>query len=129
MKKDKAQAQKKIRKKKKTEGGEKWVVYELPKERSAVAGRHSLICYYSHQASGTTTLALCMRVCVFARAASLIGILVAGWGKAESPWRPGTKEESGGDRKLRNKKTSNHRRGREEGVEENKGKTGEEFEG
>ena len=42
-------------------GGEWWVVYELPKDRSAVAGRHSLISHYSHQASGTATLVLCVR--------------------------------------------------------------------
>lgn len=69
-----------------------------------MAGRHSLICHYSHQASGTSGLALCVHVCVFARAASLIGILVAGWEKAESPWRPGSEEESRGDRELRNRK-------------------------
>lgn len=48
----------------KREGGERWVVYVLLKERSAVAGRHSLICHYSHQAPGTATLKLCVRVCV-----------------------------------------------------------------
>lgn len=63
----------------------------LLKERSAVAGRHSLICHYSHQAPGTAALKLCVRV--FVRAVRLIGILVAGWGKAESPWRPGAKEK------------------------------------
>lgn len=48
----------------KREGGERWVVYVLLKERSAVAGRHSLICHYSHQAPGTAALKLCVRVCV-----------------------------------------------------------------
>lgn len=74
-----------------------------------MAGRHSLICHYSHQASGTATLALCVR----ARAVSLIGILVAGWGKAESPWRPETKEKSRGDRQLRNERRWDERKGME----------------
>lgn len=95
----------------KKEGGERWVVYELPKERSAVADRHSLICHYSHQAAGSATLALCTHVCVFVRAASLIGILVAGRGKAESPWRPGTKEERRGERGLGGRGDSKARRG------------------
>lgn len=71
----------------------------------------------------------CVQVCVFVRASSLIGILVAGWGKAESPWRPGTKEESRGEWELRRKKRwRDEKRGVEVGkrrAEANKGETRE----
>lgn len=40
-----------------------------------------------HRHNGTEHVCVCVMV------ASLIGILVTGRGKAESPWRPGTKEE------------------------------------
>lgn len=44
---------------------------------------------------------MCACVRVFVGAVSLIGILVAGWGKAESPWRPGTKEKRKWERKRK----------------------------
>lgn len=57
------------------------------------------------------------------RAASLIGILVAGREKAESPWRPGTKEESRGDKSLGRRGDSGMRREERRGrKEEGRGK-------
>lgn len=48
-----------------------------------------------HRHNGTEHVCVCARAsaCVCVMVASLIGILVTGRGKAESPWRPGTKEE------------------------------------
>lgn len=65
---------------------------------------------------------MCACVRVFVRAVSLIGILVAGWGKAESPWRPGAKEKRKWERKRKTIWWDNE--GNWEGAEQNKGKIG-----
>lgn len=96
---------------KKAGGGERCIVYELPKERSAVAHRHSLICHCSHQASGVATLKLsvcdCVCVCVYVRMCVWWQLWLEFWSLARErlshhgDLEPRRREETGGEREDR----------------------------